>query len=138
MFKSLGAAYPPGPYMLSAYLWICMLKAEKAPPTNPDDATKQALLAVVQVWLDRLQTMSIIVSRSSLNRAYTHLRSLPPHLRSLPPHSNSLYIDDLLRAHRHHGLRIPVPRPRPVRLDDAGPGHLGEPRRSDYPPRLCM
>lgn len=26
-----------------------------------DGATKQALLAVVQVWLDRLQTMAVIV-----------------------------------------------------------------------------
>ena len=50
-----------------------MLRTETVPPITPDDATKQALLAVVQVWLDRLQTMSIIVSsRYSLNRAYTH------------------------------------------------------------------
>ncbi|KAI1791198.1 hypothetical protein LXA43DRAFT_445198 [Ganoderma leucocontextum] len=39
-----------------------MLREKIAPPTTPDDATKQALLAVVQVWLDRLQTMSVITS----------------------------------------------------------------------------
>ncbi|RDX49323.1 hypothetical protein OH76DRAFT_1403908 [Lentinus brumalis] len=32
------------------------------PPSNPEDATKQALLAVVQVWLDRLSAMSIVTS----------------------------------------------------------------------------
>ncbi len=36
------------------------------PPSNPEDATKQALLAVVQVWLDRLSAMSIVVSTSDL------------------------------------------------------------------------
>ncbi|PIL33524.1 hypothetical protein GSI_04147 [Ganoderma sinense ZZ0214-1] len=46
MFKSLSAASAP----------------VQVPPTNPDDATKQALLAVVQVWLDRLQAMAVITS----------------------------------------------------------------------------
>ncbi|TBU42575.1 hypothetical protein BD309DRAFT_962699 [Dichomitus squalens] len=32
------------------------------PPTTPDDATKQALLSVVQIWLDRLQAMAVITS----------------------------------------------------------------------------
>ncbi|RPD57709.1 hypothetical protein L226DRAFT_165161 [Lentinus tigrinus ALCF2SS1-7] len=36
--------------------------APVTPPTNPDDATKQALLAVVQVWLDRLSAMSVVTS----------------------------------------------------------------------------
>ncbi|KAI0688158.1 hypothetical protein C8T65DRAFT_700674 [Cerioporus squamosus] len=31
-------------------------------PTNPEDATKQALLAVVQVWLDRLSAMSVVTT----------------------------------------------------------------------------
>ncbi len=40
----------------------CQLNAYIAPPTSPDDAVKQALLAVVQVWLDRLQSMAVVVS----------------------------------------------------------------------------
>ena len=49
------------------------MRTAQVPPTNPDDATKQALLAVVQVWLDRLQAMAVIVSPASpSSRAYTH------------------------------------------------------------------
>ena len=33
-----------------------------AAPTNPEDAAKQALIAVVQVWLDRLQHQAVVVS----------------------------------------------------------------------------
>ncbi|KAI0776237.1 hypothetical protein BD413DRAFT_649867 [Trametes elegans] len=32
------------------------------PPANPEDAMKQALLAVVQVWLDRLQSMAVVTT----------------------------------------------------------------------------
>ena len=34
------------------------------PPPTAEDAMKQALLAVVQVWLDRLQAMAVVVSPS--------------------------------------------------------------------------
>ena len=37
------------------------------PPATPDDAMKQALLSVVQIWLDRLQAMAVIVSRTDLS-----------------------------------------------------------------------
>ncbi|RPD57687.1 hypothetical protein L226DRAFT_547155 [Lentinus tigrinus ALCF2SS1-7] len=33
-----------------------------APATTPDDAMKQALLAVVQVWLDRLQQQAVVTT----------------------------------------------------------------------------
>ncbi|KAI0359581.1 hypothetical protein OH77DRAFT_1037926 [Trametes cingulata] len=36
--------------------------AASAQPTNPEDAMKQALLAVVQVWLDRLQSMAVVTT----------------------------------------------------------------------------
>ncbi|KAI0369004.1 hypothetical protein BV20DRAFT_421756 [Pilatotrama ljubarskyi] len=36
--------------------------APAAQPTNAEDAMKQALLAVVQVWLDRLQSMAVVTT----------------------------------------------------------------------------
>ncbi|KAI0753137.1 hypothetical protein C8Q80DRAFT_495671 [Daedaleopsis nitida] len=39
-----------------------MFAAIAAAPASPEDATKQALLAVVQVWLDRLQSMAVVTT----------------------------------------------------------------------------
>ncbi|KAI0663933.1 hypothetical protein C8Q70DRAFT_1049478 [Cubamyces menziesii] len=39
-----------------------VIPAAQHPPATPEDAMKQALLAVVQVWLDRLQSMAVITT----------------------------------------------------------------------------
>ena len=39
-------------------------------PANDDDATRKAILDVVQVWLDRLQLISVIVSVTGLSGPY--------------------------------------------------------------------
>lgn len=42
--------------------------------TTMDGTTKQALLAVVQVWLDRLQTMAVIVRVVSQRKTIRHAK----------------------------------------------------------------
>ena len=69
MFGSLNAA-APRKSLLSINNTIAIPLAltfmRIVPLTNPDNATKQALLCVVQVWLDRLQAMAVIVSVNRL------------------------------------------------------------------------
>lgn len=63
MFKSLAsAAVAPGEWCAICLLEGVLTAHIATPPASPDDATKQALLAVVQVWLDRLSAMSVVVS----------------------------------------------------------------------------
>ena len=70
MFGSLNAAAPPRKSLLSTNTTITRpltLKSVRTVPlTNPENATKQALLCVVQVWLDRLQAMAVIVTVNRL------------------------------------------------------------------------
>ncbi|KAI0359585.1 hypothetical protein OH77DRAFT_1472893 [Trametes cingulata] len=64
------------------------------PSSQIDDATKQALLAVVQVWLDRLQTMAVVttffVSIDSMLYGYASA--------ALPPDSAAWSSADLLKT----------------------------------------
>ncbi|TBU43370.1 hypothetical protein BD309DRAFT_960824 [Dichomitus squalens] len=72
MFRSLNAAAPA------------------APAATPEDATKQALLSVVQVWLDRLQAMAVITA------FFVSIDSMVYSFPSRPPDFNAWSSIDLL------------------------------------------